>query len=187
MTIETNSAIIPAGQWKLIPSESRVGFAVRRAGVNKVTGEFKDFAATVHAGDAIADFAVNAVVQAASFDSGDADRDAQVKSAEFFDVATYPELTFTSTELRQDGDEFTLAGNLTMHGVTKPVELEVEFKTLTRSELGYPQAGLSAETVISRKEFGLEWDSPMDIEIVLSDKVTITLDLLFVDESQVTV
>lgn len=185
MTIETSSAIIPSGKWTLVQDESRVGFSVRRAGVNKVTGEFKDYTATVHTGDAIADFAVEATVKAASFDSGDADRDAQVKSKEFFDVGQYPELKFSSTELRQEDEEFTLHGNLTMHGVTKPVEFEVEFKGLDRNELGRPLAGFTAETVISRKEFGLEWDSPLDIGIVLSDKVTINLDLLFVDEGQV--
>lgn len=185
MSIETESAIIPAGKWKLVSDESRVGFAVRRAGINKVTGEFKDFTATVHAGDGVRGFSVNAVVQAASFDSGDADRDREVKSERLFDVARYPELTFSSTELKQDGDEFTLVGNLTIHGVTKPVDFEVEFKGLTRDSLGRPQAGLSAESVVSRKEFGLEWDSPLDVGIVLSDKVTIALDLLFVDETQV--
>lgn len=185
MSIETESAIIPSGEWKLIPEESRVGFAVRRAGINKVTGEFKDFTSTVHAGDGVSDFSVHAVVQAASFDSGDADRDHQVKSAEFFDVARYPELTFSSTGLKQDGDEFTLFGDLTMHGVAKSVEFEVEFKELTRDNLGRPLAGLSAESVISRKEFGLKWDSPLDVGPILSDKVTITLDLLFVDETQI--
>lgn len=185
MSIETESAIIPAGKWKLLQEDSRVGFAVRRAGINKVTGEFKDFTATVHSGDATADFSVHAIVKAASFDSGDADRDAQVKSEEFFNVATYPELTFSSTELKQDGDDFTLLGNLTIHGVTKPVDFEVEFKGLSRDSHARPLAGFSAESVISRKEFGLEWDSPLDVGIILSDKVTITLDLLFVDETQI--
>lgn len=184
MSIEAESAIIPAGKWKLIPEESRVGFAVRRAGINKVTGEFKDFTSTVHAGDGLTAFAVTAVVQAASFDSGDADRDRQVKT-EVFEVETYPELSFSSTELKQDGDEFTIFGNLTMHGVTKPIELEVEFKELTRDNLGRPLAGLTAESVVSRKEFGLKWDSPLDNGLILSDKVTITLDLLFVDETQI--
>jgi polyisoprenoid-binding protein YceI len=185
MTIETPSAIIPAGKWTLVQEESRVGFSVKRAGVNKVTGEFKDYTATVHAGDAVADFAVEAVVQAASFDSGDADRDAKVTSKEFFNVANYPELKFSSTELKQDGDEFTLLGNMTIHGVTKPVEFDVEFKGLSRNEVGYPLAGFTAESVISRKDFGLKWDSPLDVGLVLSDKVTINLDLLFVDETQV--
>lgn len=182
MTIETPSAIIPAGKWKLVPAESRVGFSVRRAGVNKVTGEFKDFAATVHAGDAVADFSVEAVVHTASFNSGDSERDAKVISPEFFDAESYPELKFTSTELKQDGDEFTLYGDMTIHGVVHPVEFEVEFKHLDRNTLGYPQAGLAAETVISRKDFDLKWDSPLDVGVVLSDKVTINLDLLFVDE-----
>lgn len=185
MSIETESAIIPAGKWELNREESRVGFAVRRAGLNKVTGEFKDFSATVRAGEGVADFSAEAVVKTASFDSGDAERDAKVTSAEFFDAASYPELKFSSTSLKQDGDEFTLHGDLTLHGVTRPVEFEVEFKKLTRDSLGRPQAGLTAESVISRKEFDLQWDSPLDVGVILSDKVTIDLDLLFVDKSQV--
>jgi polyisoprenoid-binding protein YceI len=185
MSIETESAIIPAGKWKLVPEDSRVGFSIRRAGINKVTGEFKEFSATVHANDGLVGFAVKAEVKAASFDSGDEDRDRQVKGEELFDVARYPELTFTSTELHQEGDEFTLNGNLTMHGVTKPVTFEVEFKKLTRNNLGQPLAGLTAESVVSRKDFGLTWDSPLDNGLVLSDKATVLLDLLFVDETQI--
>lgn len=185
MSIETTSAIIPSGEWELVPESSRVGFSVRRAGINKVTGEFKDFSATVKAKDDISDFSVHAVVQAASFTSRNEKRDEQVKSEEFFDVRSYPELTFSSTELRQENDEFTLLGDLTIHGRTRPVEFEVEFKHLTRNGLGQPMAGLSGETVISRKEFGLEWNSPLDVEVVLSDKVTITLELLFVDKTQI--
>ena len=185
MTIETPSAIIPAGKWTLVQDESRIGFTVKRAGINKVTGEFKDYTATVHAGDAVADFSVEAVVKAVSFDSGDRTRDIRVRGKEFFNSAEYPELKFSSTELKQDGDEFTLLGDLTIHGVTKPVEFEVEFKGLSRNEVGYPLAGFAAESVISRKDFGLKWDSPLDVGIVLSDKVTINLDLLFVDETQV--
>lgn len=184
MSIETASAIIPAGKWELVPNESQVNFAVRRAGINKVTGEFKDFKATVHAGDAIANFSVQAIVQAASFSSGDEERDTKTIN-EVFEASIYPELTFNSTALEQDDDELTLVGNLTMHGVTKPVEFEVEFKELTRNNVGRPIAGLTAETVVSRKDFGLKWDSPLDNGIILSDKVTITLDLLFVDENQV--
>lgn len=183
MSIETTSAIIPAGRWELVPQESKVGFSIRRAGIQKVTGQFNDFLATVHAGDGVADFSVHAVVQASSFNSGDKKRDIRVVN-EVFEVSSYPELTFNSTTLEQAGEEFTLVGNLTMHGVTKPVKFEVEFKALSRNNAGKPTAGLNAESVVSRKEFGLEWYSPLDNGIVLSDKVHITLDLLFVDEDQ---
>lgn len=185
MTIETATAIIPSGKWELVQDESRIGFEVTRAAVNKVRGEFKDYEATVHAGDAVADFAVEAVIKAASFDSGDADRDAKVKSPEFFDVAKFPELKFKSSELVQHGDDFTLTGLLTIHGHSKEVDFSVKFKGLTRDTAGYPLAGFTAHSVISRKDFGLEWDSPLDIGIVLSDKVAIDLDLLFVDKSVV--
>lgn len=183
MTIETASSIIPSGKWTLVPEESHIGFEVTRAGIHKVKGKFKEYTATVHAGDTVSEFSVEAVIQAASFDSGDADRDEKVKSAKFFNVAKYPELKFNSTELKQDGDNFQLTGHLTIHGFTKYVTFDVKFKGLSRNEIGYPLAGFDASTVISRKDFGLEWDSPLDIGIVLSDKVHIELDLLFVDES----
>lgn len=184
MTIETASAIIPSGKWTLVKNESRVKFSVKQAGIRKVTGEFKDYTAVVNAGDTISDFSVQATVQADSFDSGDTDRDIKVKSPEFFNVSKFPELKFESTELQQEGDEFKLLGHLSMHGFTRPVSFDVKFKGLSRNGLGYPLAGFFAETAISRKEFGLEWDSPLDVSIILSDKVTISLDLLFVDESK---
>lgn len=185
MSIETASAIIPAGKWKLDPEHSRVGFAVRRAGINKVEGEFKSFEATVKAGDGVADFAVHANVHASSFYSGDTSGDEKVKSPEFLNVARFPTLNFVSSELQQHGDEFTLVGDLTIHGHTKEVAFEVEFNGLARDEKANPGADLAAEAVISRKDFGLKWDSPLDVGgLVLSDKVTITLSLYFVkDES----
>lgn len=186
MSITVDSAVIPAGTWSADVSHSSVGFVVRHAGISKVRGEFKDFVATVHAGETLPEFSVDATIKADSFDSGDVNRDGHVKSADFFDVEKFPELTFKSTSLTQSGSDFTLEGELTIKDVTKTVQFDVEFNGVARDPFGVFRAGLEAKTVISRKDFGITWNAALEAGgVLVSDKVTIRLDLEFVlDESK---
>ncbi len=118
---------------------------------------------------------------AASFDSGDANRDGHVKGADFFDVEQFPELTFTSTELSAAGETYELTGDLTIRGITSPVTFETEFNGVAVDPFGATRAGFSGQTTISRKEFGLTWNAALEAGgVLVGDKVTITLEVAFV-------
>jgi polyisoprenoid-binding protein YceI len=172
---------LTTGTWNLDASHSEIGFTVRHAGISKVRGRFTDAAATVVVGHSLAETKATAAIKTASFDSGDANRDAHVKGADFFDVEQFPEITFTATSIEANGDEFDVTGDLTIKGVTKPVTIETEFNGVAVDPFGNTRAGVSGETTISRKEFGLTWNAVLETGgVLVSDKVVISLDLAFV-------
>jgi polyisoprenoid-binding protein YceI len=185
MSVTVESQTITPGVWNLDPSHSNVGFTVRHAGISKVRGVFKESSAVVKAGEELSDFSIEAVIKAGSFDSGDVNRDGHVKSGDFFDVENFPEWTFVSKSLTQSGEEFILTGDLTIKGVSKEIELDVEFNGIARDPFGLLRAGLEAKTVISRKDFGITWNAALETGgVLVGDKVNINLDLSFVlDES----
>src|SRR5688500_16774769 len=114
---------LTTGTWTIDPTHSEVGFVARHLMVTKVRGSFADVAGTVEVADELAQSVANVTIQTASVTTGTADRDGHLRSADFFDVENFPEMTFRSTSF--DGD--TLAGDLTIKGITKPVTLDVEF------------------------------------------------------------
>ncbi len=175
---------VTEGVWTLDMAHSEIGFTVRHAGISKVRGRFNDATAEARVGDTLANSSLRAVVKTASFDSGDANRDAHVRGEDFFDVEKYPELTFKATHVEGDGDDYTLTGDLTIRGVTKPVELEVEFSGVVVDPFGATRAGFTAETEISRKEFGLTWNAALEAGgVLVSDKVKISLDAALVKQA----
>ncbi|HEV7167063.1 MAG TPA: YceI family protein [Micrococcaceae bacterium] len=174
---------VTQGIWTLDMAHSEIGFTVRHAGISKVRGRFNDASAEAHVADSLANSTLRAVVKTASFDSGDANRDAHVRGADFFDVEQYPEMTFKATKVDGDGDDYTLTGDLTIRGITKPVELEVEFSGVVVDPFGATRAGFTAETEISRKEFGLTWNAALEAGgVLVSDKVKISLDAALVKQ-----
>lgn len=183
MTTVINETAIPAGTWNLDASHSNVGFTVRHAGISKVRGSFQDFTAQVIVGEEENDITVNTVIKADSFTTGDAGRDGHVKSADFFEVETHPELTFNSTSLKETSKGLVLDGILTIRGVSKEVSLDVEFNGLAVDAFGLTRIGLEAETTISRKEYGMTWNAALEAGgVLVSDKVKVSLDLSFVKE-----
>jgi polyisoprenoid-binding protein YceI len=175
---------VTEGVWNLDMAHSEIGFTVRHAGISKVRGRFNDATAEVRVGDSLANSSLRAVVQTASFDSGDANRDAHVRGEDFFDVEKYPEMTFKATHVEGDGDDYTLTGDLTIRGVSKPVELEVEFSGVVVDPFGATRAGFTAETEISRKEFGLTWNAALEAGgVLVSDKVKISLDAALIKQA----
>jgi polyisoprenoid-binding protein YceI len=101
-----------------------------------------------------------------------------LKSPDFFDAEKFPEITFKSTSIAKDGDDFKLAGNLTIHGVTKPVELKVESHGQGKDPWGNERAGFSVKASVSRKEFGLQWNQALETGgVVVGDKVEIEADI----------
>ncbi|GAA4044174.1 YceI family protein [Arthrobacter methylotrophus] len=178
---------LTSGVWLLDMSHSEIGFSVRHAGISKVRGRFTDATAEARVRDSLADASLHASVKTASFDSGDANRDAHVRGADFFDVEKFPEMTFRATRAEGDGEDYTLTGDLTIRGITKPVELEVEFTGVAVDPFGATRAGFSAETEISRKDFGLTWNAALETGgFLVSDKVKINLEAALVKQAEPT-
>ncbi|MCB0920202.1 MAG: YceI family protein [Actinobacteria bacterium] len=167
------------GTWTIDPTHTRLGFVARHAMVTKVRGSFNEFSGSLTLDGANpAASSAEVTVQMASVDSGTPDRDAHLTSPDFFNVEAFPTMTFTSTAVKQDGDEFVLVGDLTIKDVTRPVEIEVELDGIVTDPWGNTRAGFAGETEISRKDFGLTWNVPLDGGgVLVSDKIKIQLDV----------
>jgi polyisoprenoid-binding protein YceI len=160
-----------AGTFTLDPSHTLVGAVARHLMVSKVRGKFTDVTGTITIAEEPLESSVDVRINAASIDTGNADRDGHLRSPDFLDVAEYPELTFVSTRiLKQDGNEFVLAGDLTIHGVTKEIELEVEFHGVAVSPWGAEVIGFSAKGEFDREEFGMTWNAALETGGVLVGK-----------------
>ncbi len=168
-----------SGTWNLDVAHTRVGFSAKHAMVTTVRGAFGEFEGSLTLdGHNPAGSKAEVTIQAASFGSGNEQRDGHVRGEDFLDVANYPTLTFRSTSVRTDGDDFVLVGDLTIRGTTRPVEIAVELEGVEKDPFGNQRIGFSGETTISRKDFGLTWNVPLDGGgILVSDKVKITLDV----------
>ena len=166
------------GTWELDGSHSEVGFTVRHMMISKVRGHFNLKSATLIAPENPLEATVTAHVDATSLDTKDEGRDAHLRSAEFFDVENYPSIDFVSTGVRYEGGDFLVDGDLTLHGITKPVTFELEFGGFGVDPWGNYKAGATAKTVVNREDFGLTWNAALETGGVLVGKdVTITLDL----------
>jgi polyisoprenoid-binding protein YceI len=168
------------GTWTIDPSHTRLGFTARHAMVTKVRGAFTDFEGTLTLDGADpAASSITLTAKLASIDTGSADRDAHLRSADFFDADNHPLMTFTSTSVKQtDDDEFVLVGDLTIKDVTRSVEIEVELDGIVTDPFGNVRAGFEGEAEISRKDFGLTWNVPLDGGgVLVSDKIKIQLDV----------
>jgi polyisoprenoid-binding protein YceI len=173
----TSITELPAGTWNVDASHSELGFVARHLMVTKVRGQFKEFEGTVKVGDDLASSQVTAVVQLASVDTGSADRDNHLRSADFFDVENNPTMSFTSTDV----SEGALTGDLTIKGVTRSVTFELDFNGLATDPWGNTKAGFEASTEINRKDFGLEWNVALEGGgVLVSEKIKINLDIQLV-------
>ena len=178
--METATTTFPgltAGTWAIDPVHSNVGFTVRHLVVSKVRGSFENFSGAITvAEDGTA--SVNAEIDVKSINTKNADRDAHVRSADFFDAEQFPVATFTSTDVRADGDDYIVTGDFTLHGVTRPVDLKLEFNGVNPGMGQGPVAGFEATTVINRKDFGISIEMPLEGGgAVVGDKITITLEI----------
>ncbi|WP_211879890.1 YceI family protein [Pseudarthrobacter albicanus] len=176
---------LTTGVWTLDMSHSEIGFTVRHAGISKVRGRFNEASAEARLRDSLADATLHATVKTASFDSSDANRDGHVRGPDFFDVEEYPEMTFRATSLRGDGEDYVLTGDLTIRGITKPVDLEVEYTGVAVDPYGATRAGFSAEAEISRKDFGLTWNAALAAGgLLVGDKVKINVEAAMVKQAE---
>lgn len=176
MTTQTD--VIPgyvAGTWTIDSVHSDISFYVRHLGVSKVRGHFGEFEGTIVTAENPLESSVTAVIRTASVDTGNESRDAHVRNEDFLDVETYPEMTFTSTAIRAESPAvFQVDGELTLHGVTKPVTLELELNGFGTGFDGNPLAGFSAATEISRGDFGVTGGAA---GAAVGDKIRIALEI----------
>ena len=176
-----NTTTIPgylAGTWSIDPAHSDVSFSVRHMMVSKVKGRFGSFSGAIVTGESLAESSVTAEIDLASIDTNNAQRDNHIRSGDFFEVAKHPTMTFTSTSVEPDGEEYRVIGDLSLKGITKSVTLKVELNGIGPDAYGGTRAGFSATTEISRKDFGVDIDMPMDGGgVVIGDKISIALEI----------
>jgi polyisoprenoid-binding protein YceI len=177
----TTPTMLAAGTWVGDPIHSDISFGVRHMGVGKVRGTFPLTSAALTLDDGAPGGRVTAVIDAASVRTGDERRDRHVRSADFLDVEKYPTIEFTSTEVRDvDGETFTLVGELTLHGVTRTVALETEFRGVAADPSGAERTGFSATTTISRAEFGVDIQLGSGAgNVVVADTIEIAIEIEF--------
>lgn len=167
-----------AGTWVIDPTHTEVSFQARHLGISKVKGTFEKFEGTITTGQTIEDTAVNATVEVDSVNTKQEQRDEHLRTSDFFQADEHPTFTFTSKSVRVSGDELIVTGDLTLRGVTKQVDFEVEFGGITTDGYGQKKLGLEAETTINRHDFGVAWNAPTEAGgLTLGDNVKIALDV----------
>jgi polyisoprenoid-binding protein YceI len=175
------TAAIPgyiAGTWNLDAVHSDVSFSVRHMMVSKVRGRFATVEATIVTAEDPSQSSVTADIDLSSISTANEQRDAHIRSSDFFDVEKHPKMTYRSTSVSQHGDHWNVDGELTLHGVTKPVTLSVEVNGFTGDPFGGKRAGFSATTEISRSDFGIDLSMPMDGGgVVVGDKISVQLEI----------
>ncbi len=180
----TTSASPSVITWKLDPAHSAAEFKVRHMMISNVKGTFSGLTGTLLENPTDSTLSsVEASVDIATLNTGDAQRDGHLKSADFFDVEKYPTMTFKSTQVERKGEaEYRVSGDLTIHGVTKPVTFAVEGPSAPgKDPWGNTRIGLSATIKINRKDFGLNWNATLETGgILVGEDVQITVEAQFI-------
>ena len=167
-----------AGTWDIDATHSTVGFSVRHMMVSKVRGYFTKFEGVIVTAADPAASTVEATIDMDSIDTRQEQRDAHIKSADFFDTGNHTVMTFRSTGIKAKGDDWTVEGDLTIKGITKPTTLSLELNGFGPDAYGGTRAGFTGKTDISRKEFGVDIDMPMDGGgVVVGDKISVELEI----------
>lgn len=158
----SNLEDLTPGTWNIDPSHTNVSFVARHLVITKVRGTFSEVSGTLTIAEDKLASTVEATIGLASVSTGDAGRDEHLRSADFFDVENFPAMTFKSTGLRGDGAEYVLTGDLTIKGVNKSVELDLEFEGVSPDPWGGTRVGFSVTGEINRRDFGLNFDVKVD-------------------------
>ena len=176
--MSTTETTLPTGTWNVDPSHSRVGFRVKHLGISTVRGEFRKYEGSLVV-DEGGNLKATGKVDTASIDTAEADRDGHLKAADFFDVENYPEITFESTSVTaKDEDTYEITGDLTLHGVTKPITLTAEAGGSEVDPFGNTRIGFEVTGEISRSEFGMKFNMALGSgNLAVSDKVKLDLDI----------
>ncbi len=177
MNAAVGTQTLSAGTWAIDPIHSSINFSVRHLMVGKIHGRFDQFSGAITITQGGTPY-VTAEVGVNSIDTGNEQRDAHVKAADFFDVAQFPAARFVSTAVRADGDDYLLEGDFTLKGLTKPVAMKLTFNGVSPGMGRGEVAGFEASVVLSRTDFGVGAELPLDSGgTMVGDKVTITLAL----------
>ena len=167
------------GDYTLDVSHSRLGFVARHAMVTKVRGQLGAFTGTARIDEANPSASqVDLSIDVASIETGSADRDGHLKSADFFDAETYPSITFTSTDVQRDGTDWTITGDLTIKDVTKSLTIPFEQTGSAQDPFGNVRVGFEGETTITRKDWGLTWNAALETGgVLVSENVKLEFDV----------
>ena len=167
------------GIWDIDPTHSTIGFSARHAMIAKVRGRFAEFTGSITMDGANpAASKADLTIVAASITTENDDRDAHLRTAEFLDVEQFPTITFASTGVVANGSSFTVTGDLTIRGVTRPVDVQWELIGIGQDPWGNTRLGFEGTAEISRKEFGLTWNVALEAGgVLVSDNVQLLLDV----------
>jgi len=185
-TITTAIPTELSGRYVVDASHSRIGFVARHAMVTKVRGAFNEFVAEGHLdADDPTRSTVELTIQANSIDTRNADRDGHLRSNDFFAMDQYPTITFRSTAVEVVSDDtFELTGDLTIKGVTKPVTVELEYVGTSLDPFGNTRVGFEGSAVIKRKDFGVDFNAPLETGgVLISEKVTLEFEISAIRQS----
>ena len=165
--------------WQIDPSHSSLTVAVRHMMISTVRGRFSSVRGTLDFDPEKPERAsTEIVIETASVDTNDPNRDGHLRSADFFDAATHPEITFRSTKVERRADgAFAMTGDLTIRGTTKPVTVDIELEGVTEDARAGKRAGFSATAVIDRRDWGLVWNMPVPNGVLVGEKVKIAFDI----------
>ncbi|MGW7680705.1 YceI family protein [Kribbella sp. NPDC054772] len=169
-----------SGDYTLDASHTRIGFSARHAMVTKVRGAFDEFEGSFHIdGENPANSSGKVTIQAKSINTRNGQRDEHLRSNDFLAMDEHPEITFVSTAIKQSGDaEFVVSGDLTIRGVTKPVDVEFEYTGTATDPFGNQRLGIEGSVVINRKDFGVSWNAALEGGgVLVSDKITLELEV----------
>lgn len=172
-------------KWAVDAAHSEIGFKVKHMMFTNVSGKFTQFDASAETdGDDFSNAKFSFAGEIASVETGNADRDNHLKSADFFDAETNPQIKFESTSFEQkSGDDYVLKGSLSLHGITKEISLDVKFGGLAKDPWGNTKAGFSATGKINRKDFGLNWNAALETGgVLVGEDVKLVIELQFVKQ-----
>ena len=181
MTAQSTELSVPgyqAATWNIDPVHSEVGFSVRHMMVSKVRGRFTKFSGQLVTADDPLQSSVTAEIDLTSINTGQEQRDQHIQSADFFEVETYPTMTFKSTGIRVEDGEYILDGDLTLKGVTKNVPLRLELQGFGEDPYGGYRAGFTATGELNRRDFNVNFNAPMQNGgVVVADKIQLHLEI----------
>lgn len=169
------AAASEAGKYAIDIAHSKVGFEIPHLVISSVEGRFNKFEGEIALAEKFTDSKVTAKIDTATIDTSNGDRDNHLKSADFFDAAKYPSMTFTSKKITGNKDKFKVVGDLTIKDKTKEVTLDGKFLGTVKDAYGNDKAAFTATTKINRQDFGLKWSKAVEVGPVVGDEVTITL------------
>ena len=168
------------GTWTIDNTHTRLGFVTRHAMITKVRGSFNSFTGSVTVpAEGIEAATARVTIEASSIDTRNADRDGHLKSNDFFGMETYPEITFTSTEIAPNGSGgVDVTGDLTIKGVTKSVTIPFQYEGTATDPFGNLRAGFEGTTTLNRSDFGLTWNAALETGgVLVSEKITVEIEL----------